>query len=114
MVWVLVGFHWGVGNWFGLGRALFHPPPKVYSGVIRLDGLANRRAEVLSEARFGKLVKAAFARRRKQLLNSLKSDPTLGEPPSLLEALRRANIDPTRRADTLSVQEFAAPERPLG
>ncbi|HYR55507.1 MAG TPA: 16S rRNA (adenine(1518)-N(6)/adenine(1519)-N(6))-dimethyltransferase RsmA, partial [Myxococcaceae bacterium] len=111
---VLLGLHYELQNLFVLQPALFHPPPKVSSAVIRLDALSNPRAEVLSDGRFRKLVKAAFARRRKQLLNSLKSDPSLGEPASLLEALRRANIDPTRRAETLSVQEFAALERALG
>jgi 16S rRNA (adenine1518-N6/adenine1519-N6)-dimethyltransferase len=111
---VLLGLHYELQNLFALQPGLFHPPPKVSSAVIRLDALANPRAEVLSEPRFRKLVKAAFARRRKQLLNSLKSDPALGEPASLLEALRRANIDPIRRAETLSVQEFAALERALG
>jgi 16S rRNA (adenine1518-N6/adenine1519-N6)-dimethyltransferase len=111
---VLLGLYYELQSLFTLSPALFHPPPKVSSAVIRLDVLSSPRAEVLSDVRFRKLVKAAFARRRKQLLNSLKSDPTLGEPPGLLEALRRANIDPTRRAETLSVQEFAALERALG
>ena len=111
---VLLGLHYELHHLFTLSPELFHPPPKVSSAVIRLDALAHPRVEVSSEARFRKLVKAAFARRRKQLLNSLKSDPSLGEPASLLEALRKADIDPTRRAETLSVQEFAALERALG
>ncbi|MEN9799141.1 MAG: hypothetical protein RL653_2837, partial [Pseudomonadota bacterium] len=65
------------------------------------------------EAHFRKVVKAAFAQRRKTLLNSLKSDPSLGDGATLSAALARAGIDATRRAETLSVPEFAAVERAL-
>jgi 16S rRNA (adenine1518-N6/adenine1519-N6)-dimethyltransferase len=58
-------------------------------------------------------VKAAFARRRKQISNSLKSDPSLGAPDEMAEALSRAHIEHSRRAETLSVEEFATLERAL-
>ena len=65
-------------------------------------------------ARFIRVVKAGFAQRRKTLINSLKSDRTLGTHEQILQALETAGIDPIRRAETLSSEEFAAIERALG
>jgi 16S rRNA (adenine1518-N6/adenine1519-N6)-dimethyltransferase len=110
---VLLGMHFELRELFTLSPALFHPPPKVTSAVIRLNALPAPRAQVASEERFRRLVKAGFARRRKTILNSLKSDRALGSDASLSAALHRANIEPTRRAETLSVEQFAALERAL-
>ena len=71
-------------------------------------------APVVDGARFIRLVKAGFAQRRKTLFNSLKSDKTLGTSEQLHQALETAGIDPMRRAETLSSEEFAAIERALG
>lgn len=110
---VLLGLRYEVELVFKLGRAAFHPPPNVDSAVVRLTRRARPAAEVTSEARFRKLVKAGFAHRRKTLLNSLKGDPQL-KALDLVGALERAGLDGMRRAETLSVAEFAALERCLG
>jgi 16S rRNA (adenine1518-N6/adenine1519-N6)-dimethyltransferase len=86
-------------------RHAFTPPPEVQSAALVLDLLAQPRAPVQSEQRFRELVKAAFSQRRKTLWNALKSVP------GAREALARAGIDPQRRGETLSVEEFAAVER---
>lgn len=110
---VLLGLHFEIRALFTLSSSLFHPPPRVASTVVRLEALGQPRASILDETRFRRLVKAAFARRRKQISNSLKSDPSLGSAAELAQALARAQIDATRRAETLSVEEFAALERAL-
>ncbi len=110
---VLLGLHFDVRALFTLSPGLFHPPPKVFSTVVRLDPLKSPRAPVVDEERFRRLVKAAFARRRKQISNSLKSDPSLGAPADMAQALRCAHIEHSRRAETLSVEEFATLERAL-
>jgi 16S rRNA (adenine1518-N6/adenine1519-N6)-dimethyltransferase len=94
-----------------LPRELFHPAPNVDSAVLCLERLEKPRAEVTDEARFKRVVKASFAQRRKTISNSLKSDKTLWLNESAESALERAGIDPRRRAETLSVEEFAALER---
>jgi 16S rRNA (adenine1518-N6/adenine1519-N6)-dimethyltransferase len=71
------------------------------------------RAEVTSEERFKRVVKAAFAHRRKTLLNSLKSDSTLASAEGYQQALLAIGLDGRRRAETLSVEEFPALERSL-
>jgi 16S rRNA (adenine1518-N6/adenine1519-N6)-dimethyltransferase len=85
----------------------FHPPPKVDSAVLLLEHRASPRAEVGDEAFFRAVVKAAFSHRRKTLLNSLRSDRELGEAEHIRAALAAAGIEPTRRAETLDVAEFA-------
>lgn len=111
---VLLGLYFDIEHLFTLHARLFHPPPKVDSAVVRLTRLKAPRAPVVDGARFIRLVKAAFAQRRKTLFNSLKSDRALASPEQYAEALETAGIDPSRRAETLSAEEFAAIERALG
>ncbi|MBX5483572.1 MAG: ribosomal RNA small subunit methyltransferase A [Myxococcaceae bacterium] len=102
-----------VRRMFELPAKLFHPPPKVDSAVVRLWKRDAPLAEVTSDARFIRVVKAAFAQRRKTIANSVKSDRTLASPEAWARAFEQAQIDPTRRAETLSTKEFAALERAL-
>jgi 16S rRNA (adenine1518-N6/adenine1519-N6)-dimethyltransferase len=111
---VLLGLYFDLEQVATLPSRLFHPPPKVDSAVVRLTRLKAPRAPVVDEERFVRVVKAAFAQRRKTLLNSLKSDRALATPAQYMKALETAGIDPMRRAETLSPQEFAALERALG
>jgi 16S rRNA (adenine1518-N6/adenine1519-N6)-dimethyltransferase len=111
---VLLGLYFDIDQVATLPARLFHPPPKVDSAVVRLTRLKAPRAPVVDGDRFIRLVKAAFAHRRKTLLNSLKSDRVLATPEQYATALEAAGIDPTRRAETLSPEEFAALERALG
>jgi 16S rRNA (adenine1518-N6/adenine1519-N6)-dimethyltransferase len=106
---VLLGLRYDVEQVMALPAAYFHPPPKVDSAVARFIRRPAPRAAVTDDGRFKKVVKAAFAHRRKTLLNSLKSDGELGAHAA--QALVKAGIDGKRRAETLSVEEFAALER---
>jgi 16S rRNA (adenine1518-N6/adenine1519-N6)-dimethyltransferase len=107
---VLLGLRFEVVHCFDVSAAHFHPPPRVDSAVVRLTRLPAPRAVVTDEARFRALVKAGFGHRRKTLLNSLKSDLKQFDVPA---SLARAGLDGQRRAETLSVEEFAALERAL-
>ncbi|MCB9591797.1 MAG: ribosomal RNA small subunit methyltransferase A [Sandaracinaceae bacterium] len=78
----------------------FHPPPKVDSAVLRFDPLETPRAEE-TEA-FRAIVKAAFGQRRKTLRNALR-----GLEGDLDGALAAADIDPGRRGETLTIEDFA-------
>ncbi|MCX7904114.1 MAG: 16S rRNA (adenine(1518)-N(6)/adenine(1519)-N(6))-dimethyltransferase RsmA [Caloramator sp.] len=83
----------------------FVPPPRVESMVIRLNIRDKKRVDVLDEALFFNIIKSAFNMRRKTLSNSLKS--IVKDENALLKALEEANIDPKRRGETLSIEEFA-------
>ncbi len=80
----------------------FSPPPKVTSAVLRVRFLPEPRAKVHDLQAFQQLVQAAFARRRRTLENNLQDSYA-----NLKENLRLLNISGSRRAETLSVGEFA-------
>lgn len=86
----------------------FMPPPKVTSAVIRLDLRETPQINVANEQLLFKVVKAAFAQRRKTLLNTLSNSGAFtmskGELSAMLEEI---GIDPRRRGETLSIFEYA-------
>jgi 16S rRNA (adenine1518-N6/adenine1519-N6)-dimethyltransferase len=86
----------------------FDPPPKVDSALLRARPLPGARADVGDPARFEALLHTAFAHRRKTLENNLKHSY-----PNLKEHLRLLNIEGSRRAETLSVGDFARLSRTL-
>jgi 16S rRNA (adenine1518-N6/adenine1519-N6)-dimethyltransferase len=84
----------------------FYPPPDVESAIVRIDVRARPAVNVTDERRFFAVVRAAFGQRRKTLRNALTG---LGiRPAAVAEACLAAGIDPQRRGETLSLQEFAA------
>lgn len=87
-------------------RHLFVPQPNVDSIVIALRVRPERKYKVEDEGLYFKVVKAAFGQRRKTLLNSIASMGNLSKD-MVKEALEEAGIDPKRRGETLSLDEFA-------
>lgn len=87
-------------------RTSFYPKPKVDSMVVTLDfgRPYPRRAD--DERHFRQVVKGAFAHRRKIILNSLKGLHPALDRNRLLEGLGRCNIEPSRRAETLGMEDF--------
>jgi len=85
----------------------FRPPPQVESAVVRLTPRAESRVPAALEARFREVVRAAFGRRRKTLPNALSEGlgVSLGQT---REATARSGVDPGRRAETLTIEEFVA------
>jgi 16S rRNA (adenine1518-N6/adenine1519-N6)-dimethyltransferase len=96
-----------------IGPEAFSPRPKVASALIRLTPLPAPRAPVTDLDRFRRLVRAAFAQRRKTLRNSLLAALDGFTPEQIDQALAQTEIDPRRRAETLSIEEFAALENKL-
>jgi 16S rRNA (adenine1518-N6/adenine1519-N6)-dimethyltransferase len=91
---------------FKVSPYAFTPPPKVDSAVVRLDILAEPSVKTDDEELLLKVVKAAFGQRRKTLLNALSSGLSL--PKEDVEAvLNRADIDGSRRGETLTLSEFS-------
>ncbi|MCL4457772.1 MAG: 16S rRNA (adenine(1518)-N(6)/adenine(1519)-N(6))-dimethyltransferase RsmA [Nitrospirae bacterium] len=87
---------------FVIPKGAFRPVPKVDSAVIRIEILDKPAVAVNDEKLFFRVVKTSFAQRRKTLANSLKSISN-----DIKEILIAAGIDPRRRAETLSIEEFA-------
>ncbi|MGB8331208.1 MAG: 16S rRNA (adenine(1518)-N(6)/adenine(1519)-N(6))-dimethyltransferase RsmA [Polyangiales bacterium] len=80
----------------------FYPPPKVESSVVRLTPREVPLAEETEQ--FQEVVRAAFQLRRKTLRNALRA---AGDADRADRALNQALIDPKRRGETLSIEEFA-------
>lgn len=83
----------------------FVPKPKVDSIVIRLDRLERPRVEPKDIELFFQVVRQSFAMRRKTLHNNLK--PLGLDPAIVADAFQAAGIDPGRRGETLSIEEFS-------
>ncbi len=85
----------------------FYPRPEVDSAVVRIDRHLAPPVDAPDKAAFFAVVKAGFAQRRKQLRNSLPAG--LDSPQAeVVAALEAVSIDPRRRPETLSLQEWAA------
>lgn len=94
---------------FIIPRGSFRPVPKVDSAVVHIEMLKEPRVRVENEKFFFKIIRTAFSQRRKTLSNALKT--ISGD---IKEKLVGAGIDPVRRAETLSIEEFAKLADALG
>lgn len=90
----------------------FIPPPRVDSAVICINTYGAPPVDVPSTQTFFRVVRAGFGQKRKQLKNTLAAG--LGLPAGEVStALARAGVDPRRRAQTLSLAEWASLAREL-
>jgi 16S rRNA (adenine1518-N6/adenine1519-N6)-dimethyltransferase len=91
---------------FTLSPRSFFPPPKVQSSVVRLVRRAQPAARVRDPAMFWKVVRGAFAYRRKTLVNSLALSLDLDRAAIML-GLELCNISPELRGERLDLSDFA-------
>ncbi len=101
-------------NWYAQPEMLFDvppgcfiPQPKVTSSVIRLNCRKAPPVEVKSEAMFMRVVRAAFAQRRKTLLNALSAGFDELSKETVEKCLLNSGFDPKVRGEVLSIGEFA-------
>ncbi|MGE8081865.1 16S rRNA (adenine(1518)-N(6)/adenine(1519)-N(6))-dimethyltransferase RsmA [Peribacillus loiseleuriae] len=89
-------------------KTVFMPQPNVESAVIRLMKRAKPIVEVKDEEFFFTVTRSSFAQRRKTILNNLTSQLPDGKSKKdqILRALEQTGVDPTRRGETLSIEEF--------
>ncbi len=91
---------------FHLTPGSFSPAPRVDSSVIRLTFLSQPRVVLADRKLFFRVVRSAFQNRRKTVLNSLSANLDL--PKRQLELiLNDVEVDPRRRPETLSIEEYA-------
>lgn len=89
-------------------KGAFIPPPRVDSAVVKIVPKKNPKIKLCDEKFFFEVVRSSFGERRKTIRNSLKSQLRLPiDVKTLDDVLRRAEIDPKRRGETLSLEEFA-------
>ncbi|ERN53518.1 16S rRNA (adenine(1518)-N(6)/adenine(1519)-N(6))-dimethyltransferase RsmA [Alkalihalophilus marmarensis] len=88
--------------------SVFVPQPRVDSAVLRLTIREKPAVEVIDEQYFFKVFHASFANRRKTILNNLVHNlASKSQKAEIEQALAEADIDPKRRGETLSIEEFA-------
>lgn len=103
---ILVQSFADVQKLFCVSRHVFYPKPEVSSALVRLEFRQKPRFTAPEEL-FFKVVRAAFNLRRKTLRRALTQSPQLALPEEIvLRALEQAGIDPQRRGETLSLEEF--------
>lgn len=90
-----------------LNPAAFWPRPDVESAVVRIDVYPTPIVEVPSEQAFFRVVRAGFSQKRKQLRNAISSGLSVNKARAD-ELLLGSGIDPSRRAETLTLEEWAA------
>jgi 16S rRNA (adenine1518-N6/adenine1519-N6)-dimethyltransferase len=103
---VIAQFYAEVQVLFSVTRNCFRPRPKVDSAVVALHPLPQARLPVRHPEPFLRLVKGAFAHRRKQMLNSL-ADAGF-ERPVVEVAMQKMGLSPTVRGEALSLHQFVA------
>ena len=102
---VAVNYYAQARKLFDVSRGSFLPSPKVDSCVIQLDLTKKGDYQVTDEALFFKMVKSAFAQRRKTILNSLSSG--MGIPKDKITlAVENAGLSLTARAEALTMDEL--------
>lgn len=89
-------------------KTVFVPQPKVDSAVIKLMIREKPAIMVKDESFFFQVTKSCFAQRRKTLLNNLTSQLPNGKEKKedILDSLSKSGIEPSRRGETLSLEEF--------
>ncbi len=102
---VMVQLHTVPEKLFKVSRTSFSPMPNVDSSVVRLTVRERPAAQCRDYGLFERVVSAAFSLRRKTLKNALKASDLFTEEG--IARLAESGIDPIRRAETLSVEEFA-------
>ncbi len=115
---VFVQFYCDTEKLFDVAPGSFRPVPKVWSSVVRLVVRKQPAAPVKDEDLLWRVVSAGFAQRRKTILNNMRSGP-----PDFQELMKRhggasivlcrAEVDLQRRAETLTLEEWASIVRAL-
>ena len=92
---------------FTVSAGNFIPAPKVDSAVVRITPHAEKPYSVNDEEQMSKIIRAAFAQRRKTLLNSLSSSfPKLSKS-DISAAIEQAGFSPNIRGEALDASDFA-------
>lgn len=92
---------------FGVPRTVFLPQPNIDSAIVRLRTLEESPLNVKDEQLFFKMMRASFGQRRKTIWNNLRRvlDDKEKED-TLRQAFESSTIDPSRRGESLSIEEF--------
>lgn len=105
---LLCQYHAKCGYLFDVPRECFLPAPKVTSAVVRLETLEQPPVAVADEALLFRVIRAAFAQRRKTLSNALSAGFRELDKSRLAGCIEACGLPPTVRGERLGLMEFAA------
>jgi 16S rRNA (adenine1518-N6/adenine1519-N6)-dimethyltransferase len=103
---VLIRYNAAVSPLVNVPREAFYPRPEVGSAVVKIDLERPYPVRTQDEAHLKRVVRGAFAHRRKTVFNSLKGALPLYGDDVIYQALERAGIDTRRRAETIDIDEY--------
>lgn len=103
---VLVNYYSNANFCFKVSKGSFIPAPNVDSAVIKLTIKKTLDVKVKDENLFFKISRAAFAKRRKTLVNSLSMSLKVSKE-NIIHVLKQINISPNTRAEQLALEDFA-------
>lgn len=104
---IAIQYYMDVEVAFTVPRTVFMPQPNIESAIIRLTTLKQPPVMVNDVDLFFKIVRASFVQRRKTIWNNLRKAMDDKEKEELLrEVFASADIDPSRRGESLSIEEF--------
>lgn len=90
---------------FFIKRSLFFPPPKVDGAVLQISWRKDKLIKDEDEDWFKEVVREVFRYRRKTLINALKNS-NIVNPPNLDNVIKIAGLDPKKRPEQLSIEDF--------
>ena len=105
---VVVQAHAAVGIVRAVPPSVFWPRPRVASALVRVVPEPARRARIVDYGAFASLVRGAFCHRRKRLANALTTSHVVGDRAAAAALLARGGIEPTARAEQVSVEQYIA------
>jgi len=103
---LLTQWYASVAKGFDVPPSAFSPPPKVMSTVVKIIPRPTPPVAVTNEALLFRVIHAAFAQRRKILVNALRHEFPAIEPRRLRHTVEETGIAATRRGETLTLAEF--------
>jgi 16S rRNA (adenine1518-N6/adenine1519-N6)-dimethyltransferase len=103
---VLIQYHARISPLLEVPNGAFFPRPKVGSMVLELDFDRPHPSRAGDDELFTRVVRSAFAHRRKTILNSLKGSPIQYPYEDFTKALSQCAIDPGKRAEELNIDDF--------
>lgn len=104
---VSVGYYASSEVLFSVSKGSFMPAPNVQSSVIKLNVRPQPAVEVLDESSFFAVIKAAFAQRRKTVVNSLSSALQIKKS-DMNGIMESSGVSPQLRAEQLKLEDFAS------
>lgn len=104
---IIAQYHTDIDLCFSVKKDSFFPLPKVDSSVVKLSLLKKPKVSVRDEELFFNLVKASLSYKRKTLKNNLKRAKHILDTNQLDMILKRTGIDPNKRGESLSLEDYA-------